>query len=313
MKRSAELLGLSVISIEDGKELGRVSDLIINPSKGIIQYFIIDNGLKYLGFKILPFQLVEGVGEYAVTVQSSSAVSDMSEEPEINGLLEKDVRVKGTKILTKKGKLVGTVADFVVDEEDGGKIHSCLMEPVAQKGVTVPVTSDNIITFGKDVLVIGTEPELTGPGGGNGNDVAGAAQSVPAVNKPAVQEEEPKQEISKQAEQPEAEVKPVVSQEPAAAPVAEQAAPDQPKAEQPKAEPTKAEEKPEQQKQEKSEAARLFEQRQRQYLMGRKVSKRIESDKGEVIAEEGQVITNELIDKAKAAGKFSELSMNTRS
>jgi hypothetical protein len=62
----------------------------------------------------------------------------------------------------------------------------------------------------------------------------------------------------------------------------------------------------------KSEAAKLFEERQREYLLGRKVSKRIETASGEIIAEEGELITEELLDKTRETGKFNELSMNSK-
>lgn len=248
MKRSEELLGLTVISIEDGKEMGRVSDYVINPEKGLVEYLIIDEGVKYIGIKVLPFRLVEGVGEYAVTIQNSTSVTALSDQAEIKSLLEKDVRVKGTKVLTRKGMLIGTVSEFLVDDEAGGKIAGCELSPVdnTAKGI---IPSEQIVTFGKDILVV------------NAGIDSMSAQPV-AVQEQTVTEETNMTEKSN--------------------------------------------------KEEPSEAAKMFEQRQRKYLIGRKVSKRIETDNGELIAEEGQVITEELLDKAKEAGKFSELSMNTK-
>lgn len=286
MKKSEELLGLSVISIEDGKEIGRVSDLIINPSKGIVEYLIIDNGLKYLGFKVLPFKQVEGVGEYAVTVQSSSAVIDMSDEPGINELLEKDVRIKGTKVLTRKGQLVGTVNEFLVDEDEDGKISGCKIKLVNNENTISTVDSEQIITFGKDVLVINEIPGNGQPDGPDENKTA---------NTSLTEQKQNNEEINMQQT--------VTTQQVTNIPPQQSNNQENVQGTKPQAEEAK---------QEVSEAAKLFEQRQRQYLVGRKVSKRIENDKGEIIAEEGQVITNELIDKVKANGKFAELSMNTK-
>lgn len=62
----------------------------------------------------------------------------------------------------------------------------------------------------------------------------------------------------------------------------------------------------------KSEALRLFEARQRQYLLGRIVSKTIIDDQGNVIVAEGTVVTEEIIDRVTAAGRYLELTMNTR-
>ena len=59
-------------------------------------------------------------------------------------------------------------------------------------------------------------------------------------------------------------------------------------------------------------AANLFEQRQRQYLVGRKATKTIVDNFGSVIVNEGTVINDEIIDSAKASGKLVELVMNNK-
>ncbi len=259
MKKSEELLGLSVISIEDGKEVGRIGDLVINSAKGSVEFLIVDHGPKYLGIKILPFQLVEGVGENAVTIQSSSSITNLADQPEISGLLEKDVRVKGTKVLTKKGKVIGTVAEFFIDEDNQGVITGCEVTPAGEADQTGIVPADQIITFGKDVLVINEGAAFV-----TADSLASSARATA--------------------------VKPLAR--------AVSPAEDETQAEEAGTEP--------------SEAARLFEERQRQYLLGRTVGKRLETENGEIIAEEGDLITEELLDKVKAAGKFTELSMNTK-
>lgn len=54
----------------------------------------------------------------------------------------------------------------------------------------------------------------------------------------------------------------------------------------------------------------LFEQKQRRFLLGKRVTKRIMSERGELLAAEGDIVTEELIDKIKAEGKLVELTMN---
>ena len=299
MKRSEELLGLSVISIEDGKEIGRVSDFVINSAEGMVEYLIIDNGYRYMGIKILPFKMVEGVGEYAVTILSSSSITDLTDEPEANGLLEKNVRVKGIKVLTKKGRLIGSVSEFIIDDDNEGKISSCEVTPISGTGKAGFIATEHIITFGKDVLVVAEDaepippivpepPVIPGPQEPPQAEVIVEVESAPPVAQPT---QAPS--VVPEKESCAGEPQPVLAEAISTAP-----------AEDPKVETGD--------KQEPSQAAKLFEERQRKYLLGRKASKRIESDSGELVAEEGETITDELLDKAKAAGKFTELSMNSR-
>ena len=268
MKRSEELLELAVISIDDGKEIGRVCDIVINPSKGAVEHLVIDNGSRYTGVKILPFKLVEGVGEYAVTVQSLSSITDLDDEPDVNGLLEKNVRVKGTKVLTKKGKLIGSVSEYLIDDSNEGKIAACEVVPVDGGASSGMISADQIITFGKDVLIVGEEAVPVPPEGGPGVSTEVAAASAQSgVN----------------------------------------SNPQQAKKEDDAGRATTID------RQEQSQAAKLFEEKQRQYLLGRKLSKRLENESGELIAEDGELITEDILNKAKDAGKFTELSMNTKS
>jgi hypothetical protein len=59
-------------------------------------------------------------------------------------------------------------------------------------------------------------------------------------------------------------------------------------------------------------AASLFEQRQKQYLNGRRATKTIADNSGNIIISEGMVINHEIIDVAKTAGKLIELVMNNK-
>lgn len=255
MKKSEELIGLSIISLNDGKEVGTVKDLIVNPEQGSVECLVVDDGTRYLGVKLLPSKFIEGVGEYAVTVESATAITTLEDLPNVNDLLEQNVEVKGTKVLTKKGGLIGSVSEFYIDEENEGKIVACeLTSP--KEGIKKIIPAEGVVTFGKDVLVVVENiNELLA----DKFEENGAEESL--VSKVSVHQE--KEESQDVAEEP-------------------------------------------------SEAAKLFEERQAQFLLGRTLTKRIETDNGELIADEGTLITEELIEKAKAAGKFTELSMNTR-
>ncbi|NMA69485.1 MAG: PRC-barrel domain containing protein, partial [Desulfitobacterium sp.] len=51
MKASAEIKGLRVISISDGREIGKVRDLVLNPQEGKLDFFILDQESDYMGAK----------------------------------------------------------------------------------------------------------------------------------------------------------------------------------------------------------------------------------------------------------------------
>ncbi len=154
MKKSAAILGLSIISIGEGKELGTAKHLVIDAAKGEVSAIVVEDGKWYLGAKILPFDMIQGIGEYALTIETDSVVTPLSSEGEIINNLEKDIRVKGTKVLSQGGKMHGQVVEILLDEQSG-KITGCEVKLV--NGDIAVIPAEQVITFGKDVLVIREE------------------------------------------------------------------------------------------------------------------------------------------------------------
>lgn len=88
-------------------------------------------------------------------------------------------------------------------------------------------------------------------------------------------------------------------------PAAPAAKPEAPKAEPPKAAPAADAAK-------QAVADKAAEERHRRFLLGKKATRDIKMDNGIVIVQAGQDITEEVLQKAKLADKFIELSMNVR-
>ncbi|NLI61011.1 MAG: hypothetical protein GX375_06215 [Clostridiales bacterium] len=58
-------------------------------------------------------------------------------------------------------------------------------------------------------------------------------------------------------------------------------------------------------------STQLFEEKQRQFLLGRKAKKRVLDQSGNILLEEGQVISKEILDRIKDKNKIIELTINT--
>jgi uncharacterized protein YrrD len=77
-------------------------------------------------------------------------------------------------------------------------------------------------------------------------------------------------------------------------------------------EPVSNEPRPKSTKNSVPSSVRLFEEKQRQFLIGRKGTRTVLDSSGNVLLEEGQVLTNEILDKVKDKNKIMELTINTR-
>ena len=290
MKKSVEILGLPVISITEGRELGMSKTLLIDARNGLVAAITIEDEDWYRGVKLIPYESVIAIGDDAVTVTNSENILKLDDAGDYEALLDDNIRVIGTKAITKSGTIQGKITELYIG--DDGKIEKC--EITAPDGTTSDVTCDQISIFGKQVTVI--DPN------GTAEEKKTKPVSAPA---PAAPKEEPKEKPAPEA--PQAEEKP---EEPAKV---------EEKAEEP-AEAPKAEAKPEPKKAEPAKAAdskqaaadKATEERHRRFLLGKKAARTIKMDNGIVIVEAGADITEEVLQKAKLANKFIELSMNVQ-
>jgi uncharacterized protein YrrD len=150
MKKSAEMKALPIISIYDGSEIGRVKSLVINPEKGSVDFLTIEHEDWQVSVKAIPFKKVVGIGEYAVTVENENAVIDLNEIPIANQLVNKKIKINDTRVMTRKGQMIGNIQEFYVDDETGAIVSLELQA----KDSTYFLGTEHVLTFGKDIIIV---------------------------------------------------------------------------------------------------------------------------------------------------------------
>lgn len=150
MKPTEGIIGLRIISILDGTQVGVVKDLVLNPQGKTLDFVIVDQPTDFFGAKVIAFTDILGLGEFAITIPHPGVIQDVAQTIDAQNLLKQDTRVLGTKVLTKKGQLIGVVTEILIDEETG-KIAACLFE---SQGEVHQVGIEQIITLGKELLIV---------------------------------------------------------------------------------------------------------------------------------------------------------------
>lgn len=273
IKRSVEILNLPIISITEGRELGMSKTLLIDAKNGVVAAITIEDEDWYRGVKLLPYSSVIAIGHDAVTITSSENILTLEDASDYEAMMDANIRIIGTKAITKSGTIQGKVSEIYIG--DGGKVEKCAI--VAPDGAESEIMAEQISIFGKQVTVI--DPT---------EDEEKKTEPVVTAAPPPV----PKTE-EKSAPAPE----PVKAPEPDPEPKAEEA---------PAPEPVK----PEPAKPAESAADKATEERHRRFLLGKKAARDIKTDSGVLIVKAGGDITEEVLQKAKLANKFIELSMN---
>lgn len=301
MKKSVEIIGLPVISITEGRELGMSKSLLIDAKNGTIAAITIEDEDWYRGVKLLPYASVIAIGEDAVTITSSENILTLEDAGDYEAMMDANIKIIGTKAITKSGTIQGKVVEIYIGET--GNVEKCEIE--SRDGSLSEITAEQISIFGKQVTVIDSDiekkTEIIAP---QAAAAVAAPAEVPAEAKPA-----PKAEAKEAAESKE---KSAAKEEPKAAPAAPEAKAEEKNApaadETPKVVPAA----PKAADPSIQMADKATEERHRRFLLGKTVSRKITTDSGVVLVEEGAVVTEEVLQKVKIANKLIELSMNVK-
>ena len=155
MKKSIEILGLPIISITEGRELGLSKSLLIDAQNRAVAAITIEDDDWYRGVKLIPYEAIIAIGEDAITITHSENILNLDEAGDYERLLVENIRVIGTKAITKSGCIQGKVTEVFIGE--GGKIDKC--EVTASDNTIDEVAADQISIFGKQVTVIDLDTE----------------------------------------------------------------------------------------------------------------------------------------------------------
>ncbi|MED1204806.1 PRC-barrel domain-containing protein [Heyndrickxia acidicola] len=150
MKKSVEITNLPIISILNGSQLGKVKDLVIDPENGSVDFLTVEQEDWQVSVKAIPFKKVIGIGEFAVMVENESSVIDLNEIPIANQLVNKKIKIVDTRIISRKGQLVGKATEYFVNDESGDIVGISLHSNERD----VILHADHVMTYGKDIIIV---------------------------------------------------------------------------------------------------------------------------------------------------------------
>ncbi|ARU61712.1 hypothetical protein CBW65_12275 [Tumebacillus avium] len=160
MKKSIDIQGLPIFSLIDGAHIGTVRQLILQPETGKVQLFLVENDQIAITIYALPYSNVIGVGDFAVTVESPASIQELSQVEGASELVLRGYGVIGTRVMSRKGQLLGTVEEYYVDTETGD-ITACSFVEHNHPSEVKYFRRPNIMTFGRDIIVIHDEAQIT--------------------------------------------------------------------------------------------------------------------------------------------------------
>lgn len=154
MYKAREIIGLPVVSLDTGKEIGVVTDLLwSHPEKKIICLVVEEKG--GLNHKYhLSFDKINSIGKDAVTVSSAEVLEEEREHLDAASLNQKE----GELVLTQEGENLGTLNDVIFDANDGKLLGYELSTGLVGDLLTgrMVMSPDMVTTWGKEAIIAGS-------------------------------------------------------------------------------------------------------------------------------------------------------------
>ncbi|MBF0497554.1 MAG: PRC-barrel domain-containing protein [Deltaproteobacteria bacterium] len=152
MKKISQVLKLSVISLLEGKTLGKIKEILIDrEEKSVVAVKIWGHGL-IRDEKVIVLNEVVIFGEDVCIIESANNLIDPVKYNENPKLIPFD-RLAGLAVNTSGGKNLGYLTD-VLFETASGAVRALLLE----RHMIIPFIKDNAV-FGEDVILVPAEAE----------------------------------------------------------------------------------------------------------------------------------------------------------
>jgi uncharacterized protein YrrD len=124
LRKAKDIIGLPVIAVNSGKQVGEVKDLRFGPDWRLRDIVLEAKGWFAPGRAIQSADII-GVGDDAVTVADETAAAPQREDPEARALTDGNGKLLGLPIVTIDGDRLGVIEDVYFEPNLGKQIVSC--------------------------------------------------------------------------------------------------------------------------------------------------------------------------------------------
>lgn len=306
MKRVTDFFDLAVLEITNASEFARVDKLVVDRLAFKLVGFAVEDAAWYRGKKYLAFDKLIGIHEDVLTVNAQADVVQL-DATQYAQLDANDAEVFLSRVITRTGCFVGYVEDFYIDDQGNIVAYEVSKEDSQEYML---VNKQQVCSLGKDILVLAEDFEFTAISVPTDVEEATTQFAVASEEVEEIEETfEPNLPTELQAghEEEQLAMASEVTDPEISEPIEEDLEDDEEVTEMPAVQFGASAQNDEVAAE---QPASKIDDKQKQFILGKTSSKTIVTDNGVVIIEEGSLITEETIQRAKLAGKFMELLMN---
>jgi sporulation protein YlmC with PRC-barrel domain len=158
MARYEFIKGLPVITMAEGKQIGKIDDLVIDPERKAVGWLRLHSGGIIGGERLwVPTGAIHGVGEHAVTINAEADARTPADAPEALALVKAKRGVIGSKVLTESGERVGEMRDYEFDPDTFALTSLSVPPAMNEVGEILTIPGDKVLTIGEDMIVVAAD------------------------------------------------------------------------------------------------------------------------------------------------------------
>jgi len=160
--KAKDIIGLKVMTLDEGKFVDRVKDIIYDADKNKVVALLIDDKGLFKDAKVILIEDIKSIGKDDVVIQSAELLKNASEvEKSVANIARSNNYLTATKIVTTDGSELGSVSDIFFDPSSGNvdefEVSQGPLKDV--QGGRKKVKVSNIVTVGEDATVVSSYTE----------------------------------------------------------------------------------------------------------------------------------------------------------
>jgi sporulation protein YlmC with PRC-barrel domain len=146
------------MTMAEGKQVGKVDDLVIDPERKAVGWLRLHSGGMLGGGRLwVPTAAVHGMGEDVVTINAEADARTPEEAPEALALVKAKREIIGNKVITENGERLGEVRDYDFNPDTFALTSLTVPPGMNVVGEILTIAGDKILTIGEDVIVVAAD------------------------------------------------------------------------------------------------------------------------------------------------------------
>ncbi|TVY11955.1 PRC-barrel domain-containing protein [Paenibacillus cremeus] len=121
MKKARNVIGLPIICVGSGEQVGTVKDLLLN-DEWQVEALLLEAKHWFSDVTCIRLPDVIAIGDDAVTIEHPGVIIRWEDQSQLIAWLSGDRKVKGLPILTVNGQQLGVIEDVYLEPNKGTKV-----------------------------------------------------------------------------------------------------------------------------------------------------------------------------------------------